>query len=48
MQLHDVVGGTCATLRKEQLQQEIEIHLELGAVGLLQDDKYLMEINLED
>jgi hypothetical protein len=36
------------TLRKEQIQREIEHQMELGALGLLQEDKYLMEINLED
>jgi hypothetical protein len=47
MQVHDVVAGTCATLRKEQPQQEIEPQLELGVMGLLQEDKYLLEINSE-
>ncbi len=46
MQVHDAIAGTCATtLRKELLQQEIKHQLELGATGLLQEDKYL---NLED
>jgi hypothetical protein len=47
VQFHDAVDGTHAILRKEQLQQEIKLQLELGATGLLQKDKYLMEINLE-
>ena len=48
VQVQDAVAGTWVTLRKEQIQQEIELQMELGALGLLQEDKYLMEINLED
>jgi hypothetical protein len=48
VQVHDAVAGTWVTLRKEQIQWEIQQQMELGASGLLQEDKYLMEINLED
>ncbi len=48
VQVHNTVAGTWVTLRKKQIQQEIEHQMELGASGLLQEDKYLMEINLED
>jgi hypothetical protein len=48
VQVHDAIAGTHVTTRKEQIQHEIEHQLELGATGLLQEDKYLMEINLED
>jgi hypothetical protein len=48
VQVHNAVVGTRVTLRKEQIQREIEHQMELGALGLLQEDKYLMEINLED
>jgi hypothetical protein len=48
VQVHDAIASTRVTLRKEQIQQEIEHQMELGASGLLQEDKYLMEINLED
>ena len=46
--VHDRVSGTLATARKEELQQEIEKQQELGADGLLAEDKYLAEVNLED
>jgi hypothetical protein len=48
VQVHDAIAGTRVTTRKEQIQDKIEHQLELGATGLLQEDKYLMEINLED
>jgi hypothetical protein len=48
VQVHDAIAGTHVTTQKEQIQHEIEHQLELGATGLLQEDKYLMEINLED
>jgi hypothetical protein len=48
VQVYDAVAGTRVTLRKEQIQWEIEHQMELGASGLLQEDKYLIEINLED
>ena len=46
--VHDRVSGTLATARKEELQQEIEKQQELGADGLLAEDKHLAEVNLED
>ncbi len=48
VQVHNAVAGTRVTLWKEQIQHEIEHQMELGALGLLQEDKYLMEINLGD
>jgi hypothetical protein len=48
VQVHNAVTGTRATVWKEQIQWEIECQTELGALGLLQEDKYLMEINFED
>ncbi len=45
--VHDLVSGTIATARKEELQREIERQLELGDVGLLEEDKYLVKVNLE-
>ena len=46
--VHDRVTGAHATLRKEDIQLEIERQQALGSEDLLGDDKYLMEINLED
>ncbi|KAL7532224.1 hypothetical protein ACHAXR_004499 [Thalassiosira sp. AJA248-18] len=50
MHVHDPVTGVHADAvhRKEQLQQEIEDQLELGREGLAEQDKYLLEINLDD
>ena len=46
--VHNSISGTTATLRKEEIQMEIEKHQELGTDSLEEGDKYLMEINLED
>ena len=43
---HDRVAGTLTTQSKEVLQAEIETQLELGADDLLEEDKYLLEVNL--
>ena len=44
--VHDSISGTLATQAKEVLQAEIETQLELGADDLLDEDKYLLEVNL--
>ena len=46
--VHDRVSGTLATAKKEELQREIERQQDLGATELLEEDKYLLEVNLED
>ena len=46
--VHDLVGGLEAVVRKQELQVEIERQIELGGDGLDEQDKYLLEINLED
>ncbi len=48
IQVHDKTQGTQATLRKEELQKEIETQQDLGYEGLLEEDQYLAEVNLED
>jgi hypothetical protein len=35
-------------LRKEELQREIESQQEMGMEGLIEEDQYLEEVNLED
>ncbi len=40
--------GTQATLGKKAIQPEIEEQMELGAVGLLEEDQWMMEVNLGD
>ena len=44
MLVHDTVSGLKAAERKEELQRKIE----LGGAGLDEQDRYLLEINLED
>jgi hypothetical protein len=46
--VHDLVSGIIATARKEELLVEIERQRELGDAGLLEEDKYLAEVNLEE
>ncbi len=46
--VHDPVSGTIATAKKEELLLEIEWQRELGDAGLLEEDKYLAEVNLEE
>ena len=46
--VHDAVGGLKAAQRKQELQAEIERQIEQGGEGLDEQDKYLLEINLED
>jgi len=46
--VHDPVSGTIATAKKEELLVEIERQQELGDAGLLEEDKYLAVVNLEE
>ncbi len=48
VQVHDSTTGVLATQQKEKLQQLIEDQIELGGEGLDDDDKFLLEINLDD
>ncbi len=48
IQVHDRTQGTLAMLQKEELQKEIEAQQEMGYGGLLEEDQYLAEVNLED
>jgi hypothetical protein len=45
--VHDPMSGTIATAKKEELLLEIERQRKLGDAGLLEEDKYLAEVNLE-
>ncbi len=45
--VHDPVSGTITTARKEKLLREIKRQRELGDAGLLEENKYLAEVNLE-
>ena len=46
--IHDNVSGMLALERKEDLQIAIEEQQEMGLDGLAEEDRYLMEINLDD
>ena len=48
VQIHDDVAGTRATMRKEEILRKIEEQMELGATGLLEEDQWMMEVNLGD
>jgi hypothetical protein len=37
-----------ATLRKEAIQKEIEEQMEQGGDSVLEEDQWLMEVNLRD
>ena len=47
MLVHDTVSGLKVAERKEELQREIEDHIELGGAGLDKQHRYLLEIKLE-
>jgi hypothetical protein len=46
--VHNPVTGAIATAKKEELLLEIERQWDLGGAGLLEEDKYLAEVNLGD
>ncbi len=48
IQTHNKAAGVLRTLQKEELQREIERHLEEGTEDLLEEDQYLAEVNMED
>jgi len=49
VQTHDTISGTNATMRKEQLQREIERQLDMDiGEDWEREDRYLAEVNLED
>ena len=46
--VHDTITGTHAIRRKETIRQEIQMQLDMGGEGMAEEDKYLLEINLEE
>ena len=46
--VHDRTAGDLATKRKEEIRRALEDRLELGEEGLEEDDKFLLEINLDE
>jgi hypothetical protein len=48
IQIHNRLNGTNTTLKKEELQREVESQQEMGMEGLMEEDQYLVEVNLDD
>jgi hypothetical protein len=48
IQIHDTVTGTQVTLRKEAIQSEIAEQMKLGEAGMLEEDLWMMYVNLRD
>ena len=48
IQMHDTTSGALRTTRKEELQREIDRQLEADTDGLLEEDQYLAEVNIEN
>ncbi len=48
IQIHNEVFGTQVTLRKESIQREIEEQMKLGEAGLLEEDHWMLEVDLGD
>ena len=46
--VHDRTAGELVSKRKEELRKALEDQLEIGEEGLEEEDKFLLEINLED
>ena len=46
--VHDRTEGDLVTKRKEDLKTALEEQLELGEDGLEEEDKFLLEINLDE
>jgi hypothetical protein len=46
--VHDATSGRLAVARKDEIAEKIEEELAAGGLGLLEDDWYLLEVNLGD
>ena len=46
--VHDRTAGDLASKRKEEIRRALEDQLELGEEGLEEDDRFLLEINLDE
>jgi hypothetical protein len=46
--VHDLVSQTIVTAKKEEILLEIECQQELGDARCLEEDKYLIEVNMGD
>jgi hypothetical protein len=46
--VHDKTAGEIVSRRKEEIREALEEQLELGEAGLAEEDRFLLEINLDD
>eukprot|EP00956_Cyclotella_meneghiniana_P030706 scaffold78142_cov27-Cyclotella_meneghiniana.AAC.1 len=46
--VHDKVSGEQAVRRKETIRAELEYQMSLGENGMAEEDRYLLELNLDD
>ena len=46
--VHDHIAGDLATKRKEEIKRLLEDQIEMGGIGMAEEDMYLLEINLDD
>ena len=46
--VHDRMACDLATRRKEEIREALEEQMELGEEGLAEEDRFLLEINLDD
>jgi hypothetical protein len=44
--VHDATSGQVATARKEEIMAQIELERTEGGTGLVEEDRYLLEINM--
>jgi hypothetical protein len=46
--VHDRTAGDLVTRQKEEIRDALEEQMELGEEGLAEEDRFLLEINLDD
>ena len=46
--VHDKTAGDLVMQRKEEIRVALEEQMELGEEGLAEEDRYLLDINLDD
>ena len=46
--VHDTTAGRLALIRKEKIMADIEAQQAIGEAGLLEEHKYLLEVNLDN
>ena len=46
--VHDNTAGDLVSRRKEEIREALEERMELGEEGLAEEDRFLLEINLDE